>query len=69
MPKKIRPDDQGPAKFHVSADPNNKIIMLIFDKPVAWVALTPEIARKLGSDLLENAEKLSILSLKNRARA
>ena len=69
MPKKIRPDDQGPAKFHVSADPNNKIIMLIFDKPVAWVAITPEIARKLGSDLLENAEKLSILSLENRARA
>jgi hypothetical protein len=67
--KKIRPDDTGPAKFHVSTDPKNKIIMLIFDKPVAWVALTPEIAKKLGSDLVENAEKLSIPSLENRARA
>jgi len=69
MPKKIRPDDQGPAKFHVSTDPVNKIIMLIFDKPVAWVALTPEIAKKLGSDLLENAENLSFVGERGRARA
>jgi hypothetical protein len=69
MPKKIRPDDTGPAKFHVSTDPVNKIIMLIFDKPVAWVALTPEIAKKLGGDLLEDAENLSVRAAEGRARA
>jgi len=57
--KKIRPDDTGPAKFHVSTDPKNKIIMLIFDKPVAWVALTSEIAEKLGQDLVEGAHNIT----------
>lgn len=60
MPKKIRPDDTGPAKFHVSTDPKNKIITLIFDKPVTWVALIPEIALKLGNDLVKNADDLSV---------
>ena len=60
MSKKLRPDDDGPAKFHVNTDLKNKIVMLIFDKPVTWVALTPEIALKLGNDLVKNADDLSV---------
>lgn len=53
-----KPDDGGPAKFYVTTDPKTKLIFINYDKPTAWVALTPEIARRLGQDLIDNANSL-----------
>jgi len=59
MPKKIKSDDEGPANFWVVNNKKEKIIFLNFDKPIAWVALTPEMAERLGMDLIKNSRILS----------
>lgn len=60
MSEKIKSDDEGPANFWVVNNPKEKVVFLNFDKPVAWVALTPEMAERLGNDLVKHAHTFSI---------
>lgn len=62
MSKKKEVGD-GPAQFYVTTDPKNGLVLINFDKPILWFALTAETASKLGEDLLENAKRIKPLRL------
>jgi hypothetical protein len=46
----------GPAGFSVIFDPNLKVIVLAFDRAIRWIALTPEMAKTMGNDLIKYSE-------------
>ncbi len=58
MAKKKPEAGNGPTNFCVTTVPSAGLIFLNFDNPVAWVALTPDMAKKLGEDLVQNANEI-----------
>lgn len=59
----------GPAQFYVTTDPKNGLVLINFDKPILWFALTAETAAQLGEDLLENAKRIQPLGVAEKYRA
>jgi len=49
---------QGDLRFGIAADPKQGVVHLDFGTPIAWIALQPEAARKLGQLLISEAHKL-----------
>lgn len=66
MPKK-KPVGDGAAAFFLTTDPANGFLLINFERAVRWFALTPEVAKKLGKDLIENAEQIERLLPKHSA--
>lgn len=52
---KLNPDDEGGLTYRVAADIQNGLVRIEFGGPVAWLALQPEQAVKLGDSLINKA--------------
>ena len=61
---KICPEDEGELAIGMSIDPEKKIIVIEFGKPVAWLGLHVEEATQIADDLLNKVNKLSELENK-----
>lgn len=55
---KLTAEDEGEIKFALAADPKTKTIILDFGKPVAWLGLPREDARKMANLILERVKEL-----------
>lgn len=58
MPKRKTVND-GPANFYVQMNPGNGTIVISFERPITWCVLSPEVAIKLGEQLIENAKQIN----------
>ena len=56
---RISGDDDGETTFAIAADPQTKIIRIQFTKPMMWLGLDADSARKLAALLLEKAIEIS----------
>lgn len=55
---RLNESDEGEIRFGVAADPENKVVVLNFGKPVAWLGMPPDLARQLALSLLKNAGQI-----------
>lgn len=55
---KLTPEDEGEIQFAVAADPKTKTIILDFGKPVVWLGMPRDDARKLVELILERIKEL-----------
>jgi hypothetical protein len=55
---KIDETDDGGLNMAILADSKNGIVRLEFGKPVAWIGIPPDVARKLGAMLIQKANEL-----------
>ena len=53
----LSPNDEGELIVQMAYDPNHKVVVVNFGKPVAWFALTPDKAVELGQLLIEHAKQ------------
>jgi hypothetical protein len=54
---KLHPSDEGELKFAIAGDPVTRKVLIAFGKPVAWLGLDPDDARKLAEALVANAAR------------
>lgn len=52
---KLHDSDEGELQLGVTV--NQGTVILAFGKPVAWLGLTPQIARQLAATLIERADE------------
>lgn len=52
---KLHESDEGELRLGVTVDQGTVIV--VFGKPVAWLGLTPQMARDLAATLLERADE------------
>jgi hypothetical protein len=52
-------DDEGELAFAVGTDTRHGTVVLNFNKPVTWMGMTPDDARKLAELLIEKADAMS----------
>lgn len=52
---KLHESDEGELQMGVTV--NQGTVILAFGKPVAWLGLTPQIARNLAATLVERADE------------
>lgn len=57
---KLHADDEGELQMGVTV--NQGTVILAFGKPVAWLGLTPQIARALAATLIERADEAAKVS-------
>jgi hypothetical protein len=51
----VHETDEGEIRFGIAHDPNKRLVILNFGKPVTWVGMPPEQARDLGNSLIEHS--------------
>lgn len=56
---RINGEDDGETAFAIAADLGNKIVRIQFSKPMSWLGLDAEAARKLAAMLLEKAAEIT----------
>ena len=65
MAKRAYPDgrmgahDEGALSFAVSVDEKHGTVVIGFNKPVAWMGMSPEDAMALAAKLIEKAKAIS----------
>lgn len=52
-------DDDGSVAFAVAADPVKGVVIINFNKPVAWLGMPPEQAMQLAQLLMNHAKKIA----------
>ena len=57
---KLHEGDEGELQMGVTV--NQGTVILAFGKPVAWLGLTPQIARTLAANLIERADEAAKVS-------
>jgi len=53
----VSDDDEGEITIGTRYDPINGLVEIALGKPVAWLGLTPELARTVGQSLIDHSEK------------
>lgn len=57
---KVSADDQGELGLAVTADNARDLVILRFAKPVDWLGMDAETARRLGLTLIEKSNSLAV---------
>lgn len=52
---KVSPDDEGEIRLAVAH--TDKVVVVKFGKPIAWIAMEPASVRKLAALLIEHADQ------------
>jgi hypothetical protein len=55
---KLDESDQGALQFGIAADYENKVVILNFGTPVAWMGIPPDTARLIATSLLRSAGQI-----------
>lgn len=57
---RLNAEDDGELAFRVGTDHEKKVVVLDFNKPVVWFAMSPQQAREIGEYFIRRANELDL---------